>query len=1717
MSIPNDGQYARLREHLKASEQVKIRQGVPYEPGGWDGDFFYPYTDPAGWETIGYGRKIPEEDIASGKYQDGIGMTEALNLLDEDMHQKGIDVARSAYGEDRRRSWTDLTEGERSYLSDLHYQAGATDSSGELIWRAAMDAIDNEDHTVFKNRDDIDSVLGLSKWRDPNGDLIPDWSRWTRRQALLENQETTIPGIEDPDGGKKEVAEKSLELVDPESAVLGSLLAPGSSTTAYPGRELGTRNANFDLNAKELMAIGFEKENSVYALKKLAKWKADRADIPELAVEKNWVKEAIGTPIMDYEDAIKQLAFVRTQADFDDILSAIKNEEARNLFLSSNGMSGVLGLVGGALFDPVNLAPLSIFRKANFAKRIMGGAVAGGASSALAEIPLSYEQYTRTNLESALNIGAGSVLTGLFSGVLGRSASMRQYELADILDKMDADMSGMDNLGAVLSAVEQNSPEQLLAHNFASSIFEHFDISGQSAGSGKIASVIEEASEALAKREINIEEAKELIRERLNALSKSGEISIKPAISQLEQARRESDAPLVDSSNPRYATSTEDTQRLDVRGENTDTNIVGYVSHADGEIPIRINEDGSVTLHLDTPMSLKDLDPSQTRVTGIWINLPLERMDGISGHGYSRQDIFDPNMLLIRSPRELDRIDVDWDLERLNRVSRRMQEDPNANLDTILKEEGYIGRVQGVGDSRFKTRELILFEGHEDLISSGRRNISLEEVRGNTIDDIYQIDQKLGVARTDIAGGSVDFMHRFNIEDESGSVVLPDDAAFDSMNNPWGVLYGSGPAEVQLKTNRFLESTPVKWTLKSMFPIYRLLASKNNATKKIALRLFDNAGLVMESDTFMRKPLSIETQIKRWNRHLAMASRKQLEAFIKYKMRIAGKDVSDLGKKSPTLGAIQEQILDVVKSQRGMNYDEFRQRVGVAGRYGDKDNPLKYRETLDSPINATGTEDVPIPEIGEAAKALRDNLFDPMFKEMLDLNLVDFDELLRAGIQAESYMTRLYNRQKIKANSHQFVEEIANHYMERDPHMSLNVAREWAIDIKNTILHAPEQRMVYEFQQTSGVPRSQRARSRTIDIPDEVLLKWLENDSDLLTRMYTRTLAPDIELAKFMKVFGREEILAKRLKAVGNNRPRFERLLKQEDNEIKRIRSLLTEYRNKRAAGGNIGNLERSLNASFKRMNKVYKAFDEEDLVTRTPPQGELGNVDRNAVANQDAGTPEWKSLLTEYRINALEDEIARLDVIGKERPDLKSMEMMWKPIEAEYNRMIALSDQETATKLADDFEKEKETIIGLIHLLRGDYRHPWDSAVPATGFQRSLRALRRYNVLTMSGSFLISSFSDAARLVTNHGFYESYKDLIIPFAKGTSNLNVSIQDARDMGVAIEVMLNNRMSLLSELGDYAGQYTKAESLLERGADAAFLINLMSPWNDVMKGTVSYLSTLRILRVGKAISERGDVDPQTLLRLHQIGIDEELAVRMYRQSEQFGTDELLDGFKMPNQDAWDDLVAKETFLSALQQEADNLIITPGVGDKPFLMSNEIAKTLFQFQSFAFSATLRIGVSSLQTSDKFVAQAIASSIALGMLSYVFKMYQYGRTPSSDPRVLLLEGIDRSGLLGILMQADNVLMGMTGDRIGMGPMLGVGKPSKWAAQRRIERTFFGPSFGRISELGEIGDALFGGDFKGRHAKYIRNLLPWQNLFYTEMANDAIQESMARYFNEN
>jgi len=457
------------------------------------------------------------------------------------------------------------------------------------------------------------------------------------------------------------------------------------------------------------------------------------------------------------------------------------------------------------------------------------------------------------------------------------------------------------------------------------------------------------------------------------------------------------------------------------------------------------------------------------------------------------------------------------------------------------------------------------------------------------------------------------------------------------------------------------------------------------------------------------------------------------------------------------------------------------------------------------------------------------------------------------------------------------------------------------------------------------------------------------------------------------------------------------------------------------------------------------------------------------------------------------------------------NLEKQFQDINKEYRdfRNKAKTEKE---KIA--IEKERKDVINdlmsLKDLMRGNYgklNNPDDYIV------KGARIARDVNYVGKLGGVVISSISDIMMPVFKNGmtrvFSKGYKNLIT----NLKGIKLNVKEAQLAGNVLERVQPTRLATLAELQDPYNSGSKAERFFSNLSAGFSKVTGLTYWNDGMKGFTSVLTQQRIIDDSNKLL-KGTIKKSDKTYLASLGISKLEAERIINQVNKHATKE--GNLFVANTETWTDGTAVRLFRNALNQDVDSTIITKALGDTPLFMSTELGKTIGQFKSFTFAATQQVLIAGLQRRDAAALQGVISMIGTGMLIYYLKQKGANREVSDDPRVWIAEGVDRSGLLGVFMEVNNIAEKLTRGTVGINALTGGEIMSRYAS-RNISGTLLGPTLGTIEDIAKIIGAIATGDITESDVRAFRRMTPYQNVFYLRWLFDIFEKQINKNIGTN
>lgn len=428
-------------------------------------------------------------------------------------------------------------------------------------------------------------------------------------------------------------------------------------------------------------------------------------------------------------------------------------------------------------------------------------------------------------------------------------------------------------------------------------------------------------------------------------------------------------------------------------------------------------------------------------------------------------------------------------------------------------------------------------------------------------------------------------------------------------------------------------------------------------------------------------------------------------------------------------------------------------------------------------------------------------------------------------------------------------------------------------------------------------------------------------------------------------------------------------------------------------------------------------------------------------------------------------------DIALKDRFGSADLSQQIADIKSDYSKRI---EEAKTEKERLDLKAEQTRIVERVEatrdLMRGTYQLGVRGAVP----YRVMQSAMTFNFVRALGHLVVSALPDAYRAVMVHGAQSVWGGAVGPLIKNTRQFHAQAKELSEFAGIAEVALNNRLMRVADITDPMGNLTPVENTMNWMGAAASKYSGGTVWNDFFKNMAVMTTTNRLRKMSGSKADKA--------MLARLKLNKRDATSIQKAMTEHGVE--ADGVFDPMVSKWPQRL-QDLYASALRADADTIVVTPGLGDKtPVVEAHQWLRPALQFKSFAIAAHSRIMIAGLQESQARFLMGMASMSAMGMFVFYLKALSSGRDISDNPGTWIAEGIDRSGMFPLLMEANNWWEGLNLPGVYSILSMGEDEASRYAV-RSTSGKLLGPTAGLLNDsaltvrLGaDIGKSLVSGD---------------------------------------
>lgn len=455
------------------------------------------------------------------------------------------------------------------------------------------------------------------------------------------------------------------------------------------------------------------------------------------------------------------------------------------------------------------------------------------------------------------------------------------------------------------------------------------------------------------------------------------------------------------------------------------------------------------------------------------------------------------------------------------------------------------------------------------------------------------------------------------------------------------------------------------------------------------------------------------------------------------------------------------------------------------------------------------------------------------------------------------------------------------------------------------------------------------------------------------------------------------------------------------------------------------------------------------------------------------------------------------------------------KEIADDYAKLIRdAPDQAARERLQKAMDRDIRDFAAMRDRIKGTYGFSDDAFLQTAG--RVAESLKDFNVATLGGGFGLAQFPDFAGVVFRNGFGSALKDAWLPFfgrltKMKDGGLRAVAGEWASIGVGAESFIHSRMMDAMDVSDIYHHKTPFERTLRMTGSAVANLSGINMITDVQKIMAASAASNNILRFCQAVSD-GSATKKQITSLAAGGIDPDMAARIWSNYSNGGGAMVNDAMQ-PNLADWKDAVAARRFEAAVMREVEIAVITPGQ-EKPLFLSSPIVSLLGQFKTFVASANTRILLANLQRRDANALSGLIAQVSLGMVSYAAYTVAKGGQFHDRPQDWFKEGIDRSAVTGWFGELNMMAAKATGGQADLFRLIGADKPLSRYVSRGLLGNLLGPSAGKFDNATGVIYAVSNGQWTESDTRKLRQLIPFQNLFYVRLLFDQVEKNSNSLF---
>lgn len=374
---------------------------------------------------------------------------------------------------------------------------------------------------------------------------------------------------------------------------------------------------------------------------------------------------------------------------------------------------------------------------------------------------------------------------------------------------------------------------------------------------------------------------------------------------------------------------------------------------------------------------------------------------------------------------------------------------------------------------------------------------------------------------------------------------------------------------------------------------------------------------------------------------------------------------------------------------------------------------------------------------------------------------------------------------------------------------------------------------------------------------------------------------------------------------------------------------------------------------------------------------------------------------------------------------------------------------------------------------------------------------LQKMSYLSSGGGFLVSSFNDVATPIITVGMKPILTTALATLGSGMKTLKLGKKEALLANAIISEVSRELKLNINNVYEDLRTNGRIGKVLQYGTEKLARLSMIEQYTNTVKSFSALAISHDVLEQAAKVAEGKKIPEFKKALLLSYGIDDAELAKIYEQYQKYGTKS--GALMIPNTNSWDNKAAIRKFRYLLSGEINTANLTGSYtkADMPKSTNTSMGSVIAQFHRYSFLTTNKLAIRAAQKRDFGVAAGLMTAVAIGAGIAQMKAAINGEPMIDDTDQLIREGIDRSGVLGVGFDLNDMMETATSGEMGLAGWFGLA-PNRRYGNVSTVGVLSGPSGQVIESMVKVARGINNGKMTKGQALALQKLTPFYSLFY-------------------